>query len=111
MYVYILYCFESTSTLNIPENINQRVDFSQSKELYDEQMKFQIVRLNDTLSVFINKLYESLNLLGPLQTHITEKILIQWKREQQLVGNGYKYKMDLGVIQTWWVSIFNLLTY
>lgn len=69
--------------------------------LYDEQIQIQIARLNDTLCVYIDKLNESLNLMDPIKTQIIEKTSIEWKREQQLVGNGYKYKMDLNVIQTW----------
>lgn len=85
------------------------MNFSQSQgteclfqtELYDEQIKIQISKLNDNFCTYINKLNESLNLLGPIKTQIIEKTSIQWKREQQLVGNGYQHKMDLNVIQTW----------
>lgn len=92
--------------MNIPQGPEIERKLKQEKELYEGQLKAQSLSLNNALCVYINKLNESLNLLSPVQAHIIDKALIQWKREQQLAGNGYKYMKDIDVIQTWLVLLY-----
>jgi len=89
--------------MSIPQGPEIERKLKQEKELYEGQLKTQSLSLNNALCVYINKLNESLNLLSPVQAHIIDKALIQWKREQQLAGNGYKYMKDIDVIQTWYL--------
>lgn len=91
--------------MNIPQAQGPEIErkLKQEKELYEGQLKTQSLNLNNAICIYINKLNESLNLLSPVQAHIIDKALIQWKREQQLAGNGYKYMKDIDVIQTWYV--------
>lgn len=87
--------------MSIPQGPEIERKLKQEKESYEAQLKTQSLSLNNALCVYINKLNESLNLLSPVQALIIDKALIQWKREQQLAGNGYKYMKDIDVIQTW----------
>lgn len=73
----------------------------QEKELHKEQLKAKSLSLNNSICVYINKLNELTNLISPVQNYIIDNSLIQWKRQQQLAGNGYKYMKDIDVIQTW----------
>jgi len=73
----------------------------QEKELHKEQLKSKSLSLNNSICVYINKLNELTNLISPVQNYIIDNSLIQWKRQQQLAGNGYKYMKDIDVIQTW----------
>lgn len=72
----------------------------QEKELHQGQLKAKSLTLNNSISVYVNKLNELTNLISPVQAYIIES-LIQWKRQQQLAGNGYKCTKDIDVIQTW----------
>jgi len=74
---------------------------TQEKELHQGQLKAKSLILNNSISIYINKLHELTNLISPVQAHIIDKSLIQWKRQQQLAGNGYKCMKDIDVIQTW----------
>jgi len=95
--------------MTIPQGPEIERKLKQEKELYEGQLKTQSLSLNNALCVYINKLNESLNLLSPVQAHIIDKALIQWKREQQLAGNGYKYMKDIDVIQTWCEKLCDLI--
>ena len=46
---------------------------------------------------------KTLQLLRKQQTTILDDELIQWKRRQQLAGNGGPPEGTLDVLQTWWV--------
>ncbi|XP_022177846.1 signal transducer and activator of transcription 5A-like isoform X2 [Myzus persicae] len=81
----------------------------QEKELYQGQLKAKSLTLNNSLSVYINKLHELTNLINPVQVYIIDKSLIQWKRQQQLAGNGYKCMKDIDVIQTWCEKLCDLI--
>lgn len=95
--------------MSIPQGPEIERKLKQEKELYEGQLKTQSLSLNNALCIYINKLNESLNLLSPVQSHIIDKALIQWKREQQLTGNGYKYIKDIDVIQIWYLLIIKLV--
>lgn len=86
------------STLDLPEIESKLI---QEKELHKEQLKAKSLSLNNSICVYINKLNELTNLISPVQNYIIDNSLIQWKRQQQLAGNGYKYMKDIDVIQTW----------
>ncbi|XP_026810349.1 signal transducer and activator of transcription 5B-like isoform X3 [Rhopalosiphum maidis] len=81
----------------------------QEKELHEEQLKAKSLSLNNSICVYINKLNELTNLISPVQNYIIDNSLIQWKRQQQLAGNGYKYMKDIDVIQTWCEKLCDLI--
>lgn len=72
------------------------------KESYEQQLRAKSYNLNNSICVYINKLNESLNMISPVQAYIIDKVLVQWKREQQLAGNGYSPKTDIVSIQKWY---------
>lgn len=74
---------------------------TRNKELHEGQLKAKTLILNNSISVYINKLNELTNLINPVQAYIIDKSLVQWKCQQQFAGNGYKCMMDIDVIQTW----------
>jgi len=86
------------STSDLPEIESKLI---QEKELHKEQLKAKSLSLNNSICAYINKLNELTNLISPVQNYIIDNSLIQWKRQQQLAGNGYKYMKDIDVIQTW----------
>jgi len=73
----------------------------QEKELHEGQLQAKCLSLNNSICVYVTKLNELTNLLGPVQSYIIDRSLIKWKRQQQLAGNGYKYTKDIDIIQTW----------
>ncbi|CAH1715679.1 signal transducer and activator of transcription 5B-like [Aphis gossypii] len=94
------------STLDLPEIESKLI---QEKELHKEQLKAKSLSLNNSICVYINKLNELTNLISPVQNYIIDNSLIQWKRQQQLAGNGYKYMKDIDVIQTWCEKLCDLI--
>lgn len=50
---------------------------------------------------------KTLQLLRKQQTTILDDELIQWKRRQQLAGNGGPPEGTLDVLQTWWVPAWD----
>ncbi|KAL5244355.1 hypothetical protein ACI65C_011765 [Semiaphis heraclei] len=80
----------------------------QEKELHQGQLKAKSLTLNNSISGYVNKLNELTNLISPVQAYIIES-LIQWKRQQQLAGNGYKCTKDIDVIQTWCEKLCDLI--
>lgn len=52
---------------------------------------------------------KTLALLRKQQTLILDEELIQWKRRQQLAGNGGPHEGGLDVLQSWYISylLFN----
>lgn len=71
------------------------------KELLEGQLKARSLTLNNSISIYVNKLNELTNLISPVQAYIIDKSLVQWKCQQQFAGNGFKCMMDIDVIQTW----------
>lgn len=51
---------------------------------------------------------KTLQLLRKQQTIILDDELIQWKRRQQLAGNGGPPEGGLDILQSWWVAFFSL---
>lgn len=109
-YSLFVYCLEHllqaknqrmTSVSSVPSEIE--IQLIREKELHDVQLNAKSLSLNHSIGVYVNKLNELTNLLSPVQAYIIEKSLNQWKRQQQLAGNGYKYLKDIDVIQTWLV--------
>lgn len=47
---------------------------------------------------------KTLTLLRKQQTLILDEELIQWKRRQQLAGNGGSHEGPLDVLQSWYVQ-------
>lgn len=48
---------------------------------------------------------KTLTLLRKQQTLILDEELIQWKRRQQLAGNGAPHEGGLDILQSWSVSL------
>lgn len=71
------------------------------KEFHELQLKAKSLALNNSISVYVNKLNELTKLISRVQSYIIDNSLVQWKRQQQFAGNGYKCMMDIDVIQTW----------
>ncbi|VVC45316.1 p53-like transcription factor, DNA-binding,STAT transcription factor, DNA-binding, subdomain,STAT [Cinara cedri] len=94
--------------MSIPQGPEIEHKLKQEKELYEEQLKTQSSSLNNAICVYVNKLNESLSLLSPVQA-IIDNALNQWKREQQLAANGYKFMNDIDVIQTWCENLCDLI--
>lgn len=61
------------------------------------------------VSVYVQDLAEkhqkTLQLLRKQQTIILDDELIQWKRRQQLAGNGGPPEGGLDILQSWWVLV------
>jgi hypothetical protein len=71
-------------------------------ESFEQQLRAKSYNLKSSICAYINKLNESLNMISPIQAYVIDKVLVQWKREQQLVGNGYNHKTDIVSIQKWY---------
>lgn len=56
---------------------------------------------------------KTLALLRKQQTLILDEELIQWKRRQQLAGNGGPHEGGLDVLQSWYIRymLFNYFNY
>jgi len=87
-----------SSTSVLPEI---ECELIRKQELHEGQLKAKSLILNNSICVYVNKLNELTNLISPVQAYIIDKSLVQWKRQQQFAGNGYKCMMDIDVIQTW----------
>lgn len=65
-----------------------------------------LMQLRITLS---DKLKETCQALTQLQSVILDEELINWKREQQLAGNGAVFNSNLDTIQEWCESLAGLI--
>ncbi|XP_060870329.1 signal transducer and activator of transcription 5B-like [Metopolophium dirhodum] len=95
-----------SSTTVLPEI---ECELIRKKELHEGQLKAKSLTLKNSISVYINKLNELTNLISPVQAYIIDRSLVQWKRQQQFAGNGYKCMMDIDVIQTWCEKLCDLI--
>jgi len=70
---------------------------------------FQVLSLVQARIMLIDKMRKIIDGLTTLQSHVLDKVLIQWKREQQLAGNGAQFVSNLDTIQEWLDNIHYIL--
>ncbi len=68
------------------------------KEAMEKSIKQKYLTLTSQRSALTTAFFEIYEVVSKVQGKVLDKELIQWKREQQLSGNGYN--MNQGYLET-----------
>jgi signal transducer and activator of transcription 5B len=83
--------------------------FSRQKETYETNLKTKANRLVAGRVALAEKYKESVSGLQQVQSRVLDVDLTQWKREQQLAGNGAMFNNNLDIIQQWCEGLADLI--
>ncbi|NXN71981.1 STA5B protein, partial [Himantopus himantopus] len=95
--------FSQLSQLGPQERLSRETTLQQKKASLEAWLHREAQTLQQYRVDLAEKHQKTLQLLRKQQTTILDDELIQWKRRQQLAGNGGPPEGTLDVLQTWWV--------
>jgi len=97
--------FKKQNGENNPEVKKMKVNVDKMQQQVAQKYNMMASRRGELVNVMVNNYRQ----IQELQTHVLDKELINWKREQQLSGNGKTMTLSLEVLQEWCEGLAQIL--
>jgi len=97
--------FKKQNGENNPEVKKMKVNVDKMQQQVAQKYNMMASRRGELVNVMVANYHQ----IQELQTHVMDKELIDWKREQQLSGNGKTMALSLEVLQEWCEGLAQIL--